>query len=149
MIRPDHLNWRSFIRWSPDHWVSQCYAIECEYKLLLCTVLRLYDSRESMSNQPARWTPVTYWYTHRYKDKIAEMAFSYSWGLKTCNVFKMSRCRISASQCCLHMGTWGCEDTSVVHGLIQSRHKDEPSTKVIIYFRAKCVCQVWVTLIRV
>jgi hypothetical protein len=59
IIRPEHLtdrhrylpaNWRSFIRWSPDQWVSQCYSIEC-------SVLCLYDSCESMSNQPARWTP--------------------------------------------------------------------------------------------
>jgi hypothetical protein len=29
--RPEHLpaNWRSFIRWSPDQWLSQCYANEC------------------------------------------------------------------------------------------------------------------------
>jgi hypothetical protein len=32
-------NWRSFIRWSHDQWVSQCYAIECDrsfYCALFC-----------------------------------------------------------------------------------------------------------------
>jgi hypothetical protein len=64
--RPEHLigrhwylpaNWRPFIQWSPEQWVSQCYTIDCD---LLCFVLCLYDSRESMSNQPARWTPDIY-----------------------------------------------------------------------------------------
>jgi hypothetical protein len=44
--RPEHLigrhwylpvNWRSFIRWSPDQWVSQCYAIEC-YRSFYCSL---------------------------------------------------------------------------------------------------------------
>jgi hypothetical protein len=37
--RPEHVicrhwylpaKWKSFIRWSPEQWVSQCYAIECD-----------------------------------------------------------------------------------------------------------------------
>jgi hypothetical protein len=49
-------NWRSFIWWSSDQCVSQCYTTECD-RSFYC-VLCLYDSRESMSNQPARLTPV-------------------------------------------------------------------------------------------
>jgi hypothetical protein len=49
--RPEHLidrhwylpaNWRSFIQWSPDHWVSQCYASECDrrfYFTLFCVFI--------------------------------------------------------------------------------------------------------------
>jgi hypothetical protein len=56
---PEHLiskhcylpaNWRSFIRWSPDQWVSQCYAIEC-YRSFYCVLFCLYDSCESVSSQ--------------------------------------------------------------------------------------------------
>jgi hypothetical protein len=35
-------NWRSFIRWSPDQWVSQCCAIECDrsfYCALFCVFM--------------------------------------------------------------------------------------------------------------
>jgi hypothetical protein len=49
-------NWRSFIRWSPEQWVSQCYAIEC-YRSFCCVLLCLYDSCEWMPNQPSLWTP--------------------------------------------------------------------------------------------
>jgi hypothetical protein len=31
-------NWRSFIRWSPDQWVSLCYATECYYRSFYCYV---------------------------------------------------------------------------------------------------------------
>jgi hypothetical protein len=32
-------NWKSFIRWSPDQWVSQCYAIEYySFYIVLCFV---------------------------------------------------------------------------------------------------------------
>jgi hypothetical protein len=47
-------NWRSFIRWSPEQWVSLCYAIEC-YRSFYCALFCLHDSRWSMSNQPALW----------------------------------------------------------------------------------------------
>jgi hypothetical protein len=40
-------NWRSFIQWSPDQWVSQCYAIEWYRSFfLMCSVLCLYGSCE-------------------------------------------------------------------------------------------------------
>jgi hypothetical protein len=34
-------NWRSFIRWSPDQWVCQCYAIHCYsfYCVLFCVLM--------------------------------------------------------------------------------------------------------------
>jgi hypothetical protein len=52
-------NWRSFVRWSPDQWVSQYYAIEC-YRSFYCALFCLHDSCESMFNQPALWTPGTF-----------------------------------------------------------------------------------------
>jgi hypothetical protein len=36
-------NWRSFIRWWPDQWVSQRYAIDCDRSFYFA-VLCLYDS---------------------------------------------------------------------------------------------------------
>jgi hypothetical protein len=56
--RPEHLIGRhwSFIWWSSDEWVSQCYGIQCGRN---CALFCLHDSCESMSNQPAFWTPDT------------------------------------------------------------------------------------------
>jgi hypothetical protein len=53
ITRPEHLigrrwylpaNWSSFIRWSPDHWVSQCYAIEC-YRSFYCALFCVFMTR--------------------------------------------------------------------------------------------------------
>jgi hypothetical protein len=38
--------WRSFIRWTPDQWVSQCYAIECD-KSFYCALLCVFMTRVS------------------------------------------------------------------------------------------------------
>jgi hypothetical protein len=34
-------NWRSFIRWTPHQWVSQCYAIEC-YGSFYCALFCVF-----------------------------------------------------------------------------------------------------------
>jgi hypothetical protein len=53
--RPEHLigrhwylpvNWRSFIRWSPDQWVSQCYGVEC-YRSFYCALFCVFMTRVS------------------------------------------------------------------------------------------------------
>jgi hypothetical protein len=80
-------NWRSFIRWLPDQWVIQCYAIGC-YKSLYCDLLCLYDSCESMSDQTApHWTPdiiseflITCVYIHyRYESHSSRCLDSCAW----------------------------------------------------------------------
>jgi hypothetical protein len=41
-ITNNNTNWRSLIRWSPEHWVSHCYAIECDrnfYCSLFCVFM--------------------------------------------------------------------------------------------------------------
>jgi hypothetical protein len=73
--RPEHLIARhsgisrqtegihSVITWSVSQSVLRHRVL---YKLLLCSVLCLYDSCESMFNQPALWTPCssyTCWYS--------------------------------------------------------------------------------------
>jgi hypothetical protein len=53
--RPEHLsgrhrslpaNWRSFVQWSPDQWVSQCYAIECD-RIFYCALFCVFMTRVS------------------------------------------------------------------------------------------------------
>jgi hypothetical protein len=48
--RPEHLvgrhwylqaNWMSFIRWTPDQWISQCHASEC-YKSFYCALFCVF-----------------------------------------------------------------------------------------------------------
>jgi hypothetical protein len=39
-------NWRSFIRWSPDQWVSHCYVIEC-YRSFYCALFCVFMTRMS------------------------------------------------------------------------------------------------------
>jgi hypothetical protein len=39
-------NWRAFIRWSPDQWVSQCCAIEC-YRSFCCPLVSAFMTRVS------------------------------------------------------------------------------------------------------
>jgi hypothetical protein len=54
-------NWKSFIGWSLEQWVSQCYAIEC-YRIFYCALFYVFVTRVSLSNQPACWTPDIYMY---------------------------------------------------------------------------------------
>jgi hypothetical protein len=51
--RPEHVigrhwyfpaNWRSFIRWSTNQWVSHCYATEC-YKSFYCPLFCVFMTR--------------------------------------------------------------------------------------------------------
>jgi hypothetical protein len=53
--RPEHLvgrhwyilaNWRSYIWWSPDQWVSPCYAIECD-RSFYCALFCVFMTRVS------------------------------------------------------------------------------------------------------
>jgi hypothetical protein len=55
MRRPEHLigrhwylpaNWRSFIRWPPNQWVSQCYVIECD-RSFYCALFCVFMTRVS------------------------------------------------------------------------------------------------------
>jgi hypothetical protein len=44
------VNWRPFIRWPPDQWVSQCYAIECDrsfYCALFCVFRHVWVNVQS------------------------------------------------------------------------------------------------------
>jgi hypothetical protein len=55
ITRPEHLigrhsylpaNWMSFVRWSPDQWVSQCFVIEC-YRSFYCALFCVFMTRVS------------------------------------------------------------------------------------------------------
>jgi hypothetical protein len=43
-------NWRSIIRWSPDQWISQCYAIE-RYRSFYCALFCVFMTRVSLRSE--------------------------------------------------------------------------------------------------
>jgi hypothetical protein len=61
-------NWRSFIRWSPDLWVSQCYSIECDrsfYCALFCVFMTRVSHVQSACALNTRYIYI-YIYIHLY-----------------------------------------------------------------------------------
>jgi hypothetical protein len=105
--RPEHLigrhwylppNWRSFIRRSVSQSVLRHRLWQ---KLLLCSVLCLYDSCESMSNQPALWTPVITLYRDLVLTRTAQfpnisgpsVSPAYSHVMRACVQMSATECR--------------------------------------------------------
>jgi hypothetical protein len=85
--RPEHLigrhwylpaNWRSFIRWSPDQWVSQCYAIEC-YRSFYCALSCVFMTRVSQcpinlrSEHPVHSHTDTHPHTHSLTHSLSNI----------------------------------------------------------------------------
>jgi hypothetical protein len=55
-------NWRSFIRWSPDQWVSQRYAIERD-RSFYCALFCVFMSRVSQCPMSLRSEHPIVWYS--------------------------------------------------------------------------------------
>jgi hypothetical protein len=96
-------NWRLFIRWSPDQWVSQCYAIECD-RNFCCALFCVFMTRVSQCPISLRAKhPLKCHYSRRriWKVKFSSSALktgtTFLWN--TVNFYRTTRRYIT--ECCM------------------------------------------------
>jgi hypothetical protein len=94
--RPEHLigrhwhlpaNWRSFIRWSPDQWVSQCYAIEC-YRNFYCALFCIFMTRVSECPMSLRSEHTVYIQIFGYSSSILFLTHQITFMVNLCLAFR-------------------------------------------------------------